>query len=63
MFKIFYAFVWTQVLLTEALYWSLSLELLNNEKVVGVDKGIFRLIVLVYIPTIMMVLAYALIYY
>jgi hypothetical protein len=62
-FKVFYLFVWTQVLLSEALYWTLSLELLHEDNVKEKDTSIVRLIVLVYIPTIMMVLAYALLYY
>ena len=29
-FKLFYSFVWTQVLLTDILYWTVSMELINN---------------------------------
>ena len=59
-FKLFYSFVWAQVLCTDILYWTVSMKMINNQKV---STNFFKLIVLVYVPTILMVFNYALLYY
>ena len=60
-FKLFYSFVWAQVLLTDILYWTVSIEMIK-EKNTG-DTNFIKLITFVYTPTILMVFSYAILYY
>lgn len=63
MFKVFYSFIWATLMLTIALYFTLSSSLFT----IDIDKDTkainFALIVFYFFPTIFMVLDFALMYF
>ena len=59
-FKLFYGILWIAVLLIDVNYWTLSIGLLNNDKVER--KDFFRLFVLIYIPPCLLVVGYGVLY-
>jgi hypothetical protein len=62
-FKIFYAIVWSTLILTIILYLSISISLFNFQIVDPHDISKIGLISFFYMPTIFMVLLYTLLYY
>lgn len=59
--KVFYAIIWTEVILIDATYWTLSLEMMK--KTDTGFKNLYRMFAMVFIPAIMMTLAYAFVYW
>lgn len=63
-FRAFYGSLWIQTVLNSALYWVLFANMANNKEITpGGDKTSgFKSVVLIFLPTILMSLNYALMY-
>lgn len=61
-FKAFYAFIITQILLTDALYWVYFSKIVNYDFSQG-TVTLSHVVALVFLPTILMVLNYSLLYF
>ena len=61
-FKSFYAFILTQIVLTDALYWAYFFKIIDS----SFEQDMFGLgsqVALVFLPTILMMLNYSLLYF
>lgn len=63
MFKIFYGFLWATLVLTIALYMTLSTSLFKIDFTKDTKAINFGLIVFYFLPTVFMVICFALMYY
>jgi len=62
-FKVFYSFLWATLILTIALYGTLSTQLFNLDFTKDTKAINFGLIVFYFLPTVFMVLCFSLMYY
>lgn len=61
-FKAFYAFIITQILLTDVLYWVYFSKIVNYDFSQG-TVTLSHVVALVFLPTILMMLNYSLLYF
>ena len=61
-FKAFYAFIMTQILLTDVLYWVYLSKIVNYDFSQG-TVTLSHVVALVFLPTILMMLNYSLLYF
>ena len=60
-FRAFYGSLWIQFVLNSSLYWVLFVNVANNDTTPAPDEG-YKAVVLIFIPTILMSLDYAVMY-